>query len=85
MYGLLRLLGMILVKTLPAAYSSIADYYLPPRDFFFCSSTVVGNAVIFLQLWGCEDSSMYILHFHAPCNKNAACLPLKGLISQLLG
>jgi len=28
---------------------------------------------------------MYILHFPAPCNRNAGCLPLKGLISQLLG
>ena len=32
-----------------------------------------------------EDSSMYILHFPAPCNRNAGCLPLKGLINQLLG
>ena len=32
-----------------------------------------------------EDSSMYILHFPAPCNRNAGRLPLKGLINQLLG
>ena len=28
---------------------------------------------------------MYILHFPAPCNRNAGCLLLKELISQLLG
>ena len=37
------------------------------------------------RMRGCEDSSMSILHFHAPCSMNAGCLPLKGLISQLLG
>ena len=75
---LLCLLEIILIETLPVAYSSIPDDYLQPYGdcdwlFFF---TVAGVS---------EDSSMYILHFPAPCNRNAGCLPLYGLISQLLG
>ena len=75
---LLCLLEIILIETLHVAYSSISDDYLQPYGdcncFFFF--TVAGVS---------ENSSMYILHFPAPCNRNAGCLPLKGLISQLLG
>ena len=72
------ILGIILIETLPVAYSSISNDYLQPygdcKWLFF--STVAGVS---------EDSSMHILHFPAPCNRIAGCLPLKGLISQLLG
>ena len=70
---------MIVVESLPVAYSSISVDYLKPYGdcnwfYFFFSS-----------MRGCEDSSMYILLFPAPCNRNAGYLPLKGLLSQLLG
>ncbi len=61
---LLRLLGMIVVETLPVAYSSITDDYLQPHGdcnwfYFFTVEGVSG------------DSSMYILHFPAPCNRRS--------------
>ena len=70
---------MIVVETLPVAYSSISVDYLKPygdRNWFY---------FFFSSMRGCEDSSMYILFFLAPCNRNAGYLPLKGLIIQLLG
>ncbi len=57
---------------------------LSPMTTFNPTGTATGY--FFFTVAGVsEDSSMYILHFPAPCNRNAGCLPLKGLISQLLG
>ena len=57
---LLRLLGMIVVDTLPVAYSSISvDYLKPYRNcncFFF----------LFSSMQGCEDSYMYMFIFPPP-------------------
>ena len=62
---LLHLLGMIVAETLPVDYSSISVDYLKPygdRNCFFF--------LFFSSMRGCEDSSMYILLFPAPCNRN---------------
>ena len=56
---------------------------LSPMTTFNPTGTATGY--FFTVAGVSEDSSMYILHFPAPCNRNAGCLPLKGLISQLLG
>ena len=57
---------------------------LSPMTTFNPTGTATGY--FFFTVAGVsEDSSMYILHFPAPCNRNAGCLPLKGLINQLLG
>ena len=61
---LIRLLEMIVVETLPIAYPSISVDYLKPYgdcDWFY---------FFFSSMRGCEDSSMYILLFPAPCNRN---------------
>ena len=56
----LRLLEMIVVETLPAAYSSISVDYLKPygdRNWFVC---------FFSSMRGCEDSCMYIYCIFPP-------------------
>ena len=67
---LLRLSGMIVVETLPVAYSSISVDYLKPYGdcnwfYFFFSS-----------MQGCEDSYMYIYCIFPP--------PVIGMLATYL-
>ena len=56
---LLRFLGMIVVDTLPVAYSSISVDYLKPYGDCNCFFS-------FSSMQGCEDSYMYIYCIFPP-------------------
>ena len=65
---LLCLLGIILVETLPCAYSSISvDYLKPYGDWFY---------FFFSSMQGCEDSYMYIYCIFPP--------PVIGMLATYL-
>ena len=70
---LLCLLEIILIETLHVAYSSISDDYLQPY----------GDCNWFFFFYSCGGVGGQ-LHVHIAFSR-PRCLPLKGLINQLLG